>query len=78
MDKGVYLDYNATTPLSYEVVNSISKSLMEDWANPSSKSKLGRKAQCAIESAREQVASMINAETQTIVFTSGGTEVYLS
>lgn len=78
MAQGVYLDYNATTPLADEVVKSISKSLIEDWANPSSKSKLGLQAHCAIELAREQVASMINSETSRgIVFTSGGTEVLI-
>lgn len=78
MAQGVYLDYNATTPLADEVVKSVSKSLIEDWANPSSKSKLGLQAHCAIELAREQVASMINSETSRgIVFTSGGTEVLI-
>lgn len=78
MAEEVYLDHNATTPLADEVVKSISESLTEDWANPSSKSKLGLKAHCAIELARERVAGMINAETSRgIVFTSGGTEVLI-
>lgn len=78
MAQEVYLDHNATTPMADEVVKSISESLIEDWANPSSKSKLGLKAHCAIELARERVAGMINAETSRgIVFTSGGTEVLI-
>lgn len=78
MAQGVYLDYNATTPLADEVVKSVGQSLVEDWANPSSKSKLGLQAHCAIELAREQVANMINSETSRgIVFTSGGTEVLI-
>lgn len=70
----IYLDYNATTPLAKEVIEAISKSLTEDWGNPSSWYEYGRKAREVIEKAREEIAKMIGAESEEIIFTSGGTE----
>ena len=56
----VYLDYNATTPVDSEVVDAISKSLKEDWGNPSSGHELGLIARKKIEIAREHLAKVMN------------------
>ena len=56
----VYLDYNATTPVDSEVVDAISKSLKEDWGNPSSGHELGLIARKKIEVAREHLAKVMN------------------
>jgi cysteine desulfurase len=76
----VYLDYNAATPPDASVIEAIKNSLEDTWGNPSSSSySLGRDAKEAIESSREKVARMINAEkTDEILFLSGGTEVNFS
>ncbi|MFQ5561720.1 MAG: cysteine desulfurase NifS [Nitrospinota bacterium] len=70
----VYLDHNATTPLHPEVLKSISAFLEEDFGNPSSLHQFGRKVRAKMEDAREQVASLMNADPSEIVFTSGGSE----
>ena len=70
------MDYNATTPLDPRVVEAISKSLIENWSNPSSLSSRGKEAKRQINESRRQIAHMINAESQSdIIFVSGGTEV---
>jgi cysteine desulfurase len=70
----IYLDYNATTPLLPEVVEAMLPYLREHFGNPSSGHPYGRRARRAVDSAREQVASLIGASPEEIVFTSGGTE----
>ncbi|KAI8055821.1 pyridoxal phosphate-dependent transferase [Syncephalis plumigaleata] len=70
----LYFDYNATTPVDSQVVRTITETLNEAWANPSSASPAGRKAKQIIEQARQQVAAVIDAPEQDILFTSGGTE----
>lgn len=69
----IYLDYNATTPLDEEVRRAMAESLPL-FGNPSSGHRIGAAAKAAIENARGQVARLIHAEPQEIVFTSGGTE----
>ncbi|KAB7497580.1 Selenocysteine lyase [Armadillidium nasatum] len=69
-----YFDYNATTPLAPEVIQTINDSLKEHWGNPSSNHIEGSKAKKALEKAREEVASMISAIPSEILFLSGGTE----
>ena len=71
----VYLDYNSTTPLARSVQDVIKQSLSDHWANPSSSSPLGQKAKQQIEDARKSVATMLGANAENIIFTSGGTEV---
>lgn len=56
----VYLDYNATTPIDPEVAEAISKSLKEDWGNPSSGHELGLIARKKIEEARSHLAKVNN------------------
>ena len=70
----IYLDNNATTPLASEVINAIDKCLRENFGNPSSAHSYGAKARKAVEKARKQVADLIGASPDEIVFTSGGTE----
>ncbi|MGL4981849.1 MAG: cysteine desulfurase family protein, partial [Treponemataceae bacterium] len=69
----IYLDYNATSPLSHEVKKFFIEQL-EVFANASSLHEDGRKSASAIHTAREQVASLINVLPETIYFTSGGSE----
>jgi cysteine desulfurase len=70
----IYLDYNASTPLDPAVVDAMRPYQAEQFGNPSSVHALGTEAKKAIEKARCQVAAMINAQPDEIIFTSGGTE----
>ncbi|XP_022202365.2 selenocysteine lyase isoform X2 [Nilaparvata lugens] len=70
----IYADYNATTPIDDKVQKHIIESLKCHWANSSSGYHLGVEAKSAIEQARREVAQAINAQTEDIIFTSGGTE----
>ena len=72
--KPIYLDYNATTPISREVADAMAPYLYEHFGNPSSSHPYGVAAKAAVEKARGQVASLIGCEPDEIVFTSGGTE----
>lgn len=74
MHKPIYLDYHATTPCDPRVVEAMLPYLTELFANPSSPHRMGRRAAQAIETAREQVAQLIGAEPEEIIFTSGATE----
>jgi cysteine desulfurase len=70
----VYLDNNATTPLAPEVFEAMKPYWLEDYGNASSIHWYGQRAKAATETAREQVARLLNARPSEIVFTSGGTE----
>lgn len=70
----IYMDYNATTPVAPNVRAAVLPFLSEHYGNPSSSHALGRAAHEAVEDAREQVAALIEAEREEIVFTSGGSE----
>ena len=70
----VYLDYNATTRLAPEVLEAMLPYLREEFGNPSSIHSYGQRAKAALYDAREQVASLIGARSNEILFTSGGTE----
>jgi cysteine desulfurase len=72
--KPIYLDYNATTPIDPAVFDAMLPYLRDDFGNPSSAYALGRRAHDAIEHARHQVAALIGARSDEIVFVSGGTE----
>ncbi len=74
MKNPIYLDYNATTPVDPEVADEMLPFFTWFYGNPSSANDEGRKAKEAISKVRRQVASLINAEEDEIVFTSGGTE----
>jgi len=70
----VYLDHNATTPVEPAVLDAMLPFLSVEYGNASSIHTFGQKARAAVETAREQVATLIGARPQEIVFTSGGTE----
>lgn len=71
----VYLDYSATTPPRPEVIVAMQQALTQEWGNPSSLHEWGQRAAMLVEQARLQVAGLINAaDSDSIVFTSGGTE----
>jgi len=70
----IYLDYNATTPLDPAVVEAMLPYLREHYGNPSSTHSLGKTARDAVERAREQVAQLLGAQMDEIIFTGGGTE----
>jgi len=72
--KRSYLDYAATTPTHPEVVKAMLPYFAESFGNPSSIYSYGQEAKEAIENARAQVARLIGARSDEIVFTSGGTE----
>jgi cysteine desulfurase len=74
MNKQVYLDNAATTPVDSEVLKAMLPYLKEKFGNPSSIHSLGQEAKEAMENARKQVANLINASPDEIIFTSGGTE----
>ncbi|MHB8076185.1 cysteine desulfurase NifS [Desulfosporosinus fructosivorans] len=70
----IYLDHSATTPVDLEVATLMMTYYTEKYGNPSSVHGFGREAKQALEEARRQVAELIGATPQEIVFTSGGTE----
>ncbi len=70
----VYLDHNATTAVEPEVLDAMLPYLSGEFGNAASIHTFGQKARAAVETAREQVAALIGARPQEIVFTSGGTE----
>lgn len=70
----IYLDHSATAPTRSEAIAIMQQILTTEWGNPSSIHQWGERATTAIEQARFQVAALINANPDAIVFTSGGTE----
>lgn len=72
--KRIYLDYNATTPVDAAVLEAMLPFLSGEYGNASSIHTFGQRARAAVETAREEVAALLNARPQEIVFTSGGTE----
>ncbi len=70
----IYLDYSATTPPRPEVIATMQNVLTQQWGNPSSLHEWGQRAATVVEQARMQVAGLINAPAESIIFTSGGTE----
>jgi cysteine desulfurase len=70
----IYLDYNATTPVRPEVVAAMLPYLRTHFGNPSSVHWAGRRAKQGLETAREQVAALIQCRPAEVLFTSGGTE----
>ena len=75
MTKKIYLDYQATTPVNPEFLKKMMPFFSEQFGNPHSNNhEFGRLANNAVEEARENIAKLINAETNEIIFTSGATE----
>lgn len=74
MERRVYLDHAATTPVDPEVAEAMARVLREVPGNPSSIYAEGRRARALVDTARQEVAAALGAEPAEIVFTSGGTE----
>lgn len=72
--RSVYLDHAATTPVDSRVVAAMLPYLQENYGNPSSFHMMGKAAKDAIDEARDQVAKVLSARADEILFTSGGTE----
>jgi len=70
----VYLDHSATTPVDERIVQAMLPYLTGKFGNASSVHGFGQEARAAVDSARRQVAALIGARANEIVFTSGGTE----
>jgi cysteine desulfurase len=70
----VYLDYNATTPVDPAVVEAMLPFFKDGFGNPSSTHALGKTAHAAVEQGRRQVAALLGAAPEEIVFTGGGSE----
>ena len=75
MSNKIYLDYQATTPVDEKILKKMIPYFSENFGNPHSNNhEFGRSANNAVDEARANVANLINAETNEIVFTSGATE----
>jgi cysteine desulfurase NifS len=74
MKRRIYLDHNATTPMDPEVVKTVAECTERCFGNPSSIHAPGNEARFIVESARRQVAQLLNCTARRIVFTSGGSE----
>lgn len=74
MNDPIYLDHNATTPLLPEVVDAMVPYLREHFGNPSSAHVYGRRAREAVERARAQVAALLGAAAEELLFVAHGTE----
>jgi cysteine desulfurase len=74
MPKPIYLDYNGTTPHAPEVIEAMRPYFETEFGNPSSSHWYGIRPKQAVETARRQVAALVGARPDEIIFTSGGTE----
>ena len=70
----VYFDHSATTPVDRRVVEAMLPFLTEKFGNPSSVHFYGQEARAAVDRARREVASLVGARPNELVFLSGGTE----
>ena len=73
-DRRVYLDNSATTPVDPRVADAMARAVVENFGNASSVHGFGQQARTAVDRARREVAALIGAKQNEIVFTSGGTE----
>src|SRR4051794_4979198 len=74
MDRPIYLDYNATTPIASEVVDAMLPYLRSEFGNPSSSHAYGTVAHAGVERGRAQAAGLIGCQPDEIVFAGAGSE----
>jgi len=74
MTTPIYVDYNATTPIDPAVVDAMEPYLREHFGNPSSDHAYGYRTRAAVQTAREQLAALLDAAPEEVVFTGGGSE----
>ena len=74
LERRVYMDHAATTPVDSEVVEAMIPYFTEFYGNASSLHSFGREAHNAMEEARRKVAELVNAYPEEMIFTAGGTE----
>jgi len=79
MERPIYLDHNATTPMLPEVVQAVRTCWAEPYLNPASQHEFGRRARRRLEDARERIGELLGAkmsgrDADRVIFTSGGTE----
>jgi cysteine desulfurase len=70
----IYLDHSATTPVDQRVADAMARAVVQVFGNPSSVHGYGQQARAAVDRARREVATLIGARPNEIIFTSGGTE----
>jgi cysteine desulfurase len=71
---GIYLDYNATTPVDRQVLDAMLPYFGGSFGNASSIHSAGQRGRSAVDASRESVAALLGAKPSEIVFTCGGTE----
>jgi cysteine desulfurase len=74
MTTPIYLDYNATTPIDPAVADAIELYLRNHFGNPSSDHEYGYRTRTAVQTAREQLAALLGAAPEEVVFSGGGSE----
>lgn len=74
MNKRIYMDYSATTPMKKEVLDAMMPYMTEHYGNASSVHSFGRDAKNAINTSREKIAKTLGANREEVYFTAGGTE----
>ena len=74
MSELIYLDYAATTPVDPRVLDAMMPYFRDSFGNPSSVHRYGQRAEAAVDSARETVASVLNCRADEVIFTSCGSE----
>ena len=74
MDKRIYFDHAATTPVDPRVLEKMLPYFTQKFGNPNSQHAFGRETVCAVDDARDEIAACIGAKSSEIYFTSGGTE----
>jgi len=70
----IYFDNAATSPIDHEVIQIITKTMIDTFGNPSSTHQFGRKAKAIVENSRKSIAKTLNCSANEIVFTAGGSE----
>lgn len=70
----IYLDYNASTPISQGALVAMTPYLVHGYGNPSSLHWAGQPARAAVEDARAEAAALLGAASDEVIFTSGGSE----